>query len=236
MLRFWLQSMVKGPAMGTSTTISVVAHAVLIGAAVHGTAVSARELAEAMSERIHYLPPPDRRGSKETYVEQLKFVDIGGGVPVAPVGSAEAQPRGASQAEVKTGGSAGQDTKNQEPSSAEASPDSVYSVLEVEESAVRKEGSAAPAYPPDLMKNGIEGAVAIRFIVDTLGRADSSSVEVLRTTNAAFLESVRNALPMMRFTPAMIGGRRVRQTVEQTFHFRMLPPAPAEHTRAVASP
>src|SRR5258707_3986657 len=235
MLRIWLQSVVKAPAMGTSATISIVTHAVLIGAAVQGTAVHTPELAAAITQSIHYLPPPDRRGSREGYVEHLRFVDIGSGSPVA-VGIGKPQPRGAPADAPQTGGDAGHDPRAQQPSVAEPSPDSVYSVLEAEESAARKEDSAAPAYPPDLMKKGVEGAVSFRFVVDTLVRADSSSVEVLRATNAKFLDAVSTAIPVMRFTPAMIGRRRVRQTVEQTFHFRMVQPAPAEHTRAIASP
>jgi hypothetical protein len=37
----------------------------------------------------------------------------------------------------------------------------------------------------------------------------------------------------MRFSPAMVQGRKVRQMVEQRFQFRITPPvaAPAEHTR-----
>src|SRR5258708_25549303 len=94
MLRIWLQSVVKGPAMGTSTTISLVTHAVLIGAAVHGTAVHTRELAAAITQSIHYLPPPDKRGSREADVEHLRFVDIGAGSPVA-AGIRRTPPHGA---------------------------------------------------------------------------------------------------------------------------------------------
>jgi hypothetical protein len=53
------------------------------------------------------------------------------------------------------------------------------------------------------------------------------------------VESVRTAIPGMRFSPAMVQGRRVRQVVEQRFQFRITPPAltvPAEHTKASPVP
>src|SRR5258706_6737737 len=101
MLRIWLQSVVKAPAMGTSATISIVTHAVLIGAAVQGTAVHTPELAAAITQSIHYLPPPDRRGSREAYVEHLRFVDIGSGSPVA-VGIGEPETPGAAARDPST--------------------------------------------------------------------------------------------------------------------------------------
>ena len=89
-----------------------------------------------------------------------------------------------------------------------------------------------------MLARNIEGAVRTRYVIDTTGRADSSSLEILAATNAAFEGSVRAALPGMRFTAAQVEGRRVRQLVEQEFQFRitapiapLLPVVPAEHTR-----
>jgi protein TonB len=115
------------------------------------------------------------------------------------------------------------------------SDDSVYSILNVEESAVRAEGSAAPIYPPELIEKGVEGLVLTNFVIDTTGRADSATIEILQSTHPLFVASVRTAIPGMRFSPAMVQGRRVRQVVEQRFQFRITPPVPvvpAEHTRA----
>jgi protein TonB len=119
------------------------------------------------------------------------------------------------------------------------SEDSVYSILNVEESAVRSEGSAAPIYPPELISKGIEGAVLTNFVIDTTGRADTTTIEIVQSSHPLFVESVRTAIPGMRFSPAMVQGRRVRQVVEQRFQFRITPPAltvPAEHTKASPVP
>jgi TonB family protein len=213
-------------------------HAAFVGAAVRGTAINARELAESISQRIQYLPPPDRRGGKENLVERLQYVDLGGGALVPPIGTGGLVAPGGPLPQPHVGGNAGVDRTTQEQSVADPSRDSVYSVLEVEEQAVRTAASAAPVYPPELMKAGTEGAVFMRFVVDTSGRADPATVEVVRATHPLFAEAVRSAVPQMNFTPAMVGGRRVRQVVEQNFQFRIAQSAsgPAEQTRTKPVP
>ncbi|MDB4891493.1 MAG: TonB family protein [Gemmatimonadetes bacterium] len=229
MMRIWLHSAVKSTVFGPSTAFSVVAHAVLIGAAVYGTGVRARAIEEAIAQRIFYLPPPDRRPSSENIVEHLQYLDVGSLTPVTNErqdGLVVAHAGDAKKAQA--GGNAGNEAETQAPSTALESRDSVYSILDVEESATRSEGSAAPAYPPELMKEGKEGGVFIRFVVDSTGRADSSTIEVVRATHPLFALAVRQAVPQMMFSPASMGGRHVRQAVEQNFEFRITPP---EHTK-----
>ena len=236
-MRIWLHSSVKSAAFGPSTVFSVVTHVALIGAAVYGTGVRAREVEEAIAQRIFYLPPPDRRPTADDLVEHLQYLDVGSATPVKPerADGFVIAPAGKQKSSAE-GGNSGTEARSQVQSSNSESPDSVYSILDVEESAARTSGSAAPIYPPELMKEGKEGGVYIRFIVDTTGHADPASVEVVRATHALFAQSVQQAVPLMLFTPAMIGGRRVRQAVEQNFEFRIAPAAPAEHTRAKLVP
>jgi TonB family protein len=239
-MRIWLHSTAKGSSLGSSTAISVVAHVMFVGAAVYGTGVSARQLQQAIAERVsylHYLPPPDRRPSSSDAVEHLQYVDVGtrgavlperaDGQVVAPVGTAKAK---------NAGGDQGDEMRAMAPSEAFQAPDSVYSMLDVEETAARTAGSAAPVYPSDLMKAGTEGGVFIRFVVDSSGRADAASIEVIRSTHPSFTQSVRQAVPLMMFAPATVGGHHVRQLVEQNFEFKLTRPAPAEHTRVKPVP
>lgn len=233
MMRIWLHSAVKTTAFGPST-FSVVAHAVLISAAVYGTGVRARAVEEAIAQRIFYLPPPDRRPSSDNIVEHLQYMDVGAMTPV----SNERQnglvvTQAGEAARKQAGGNAGKEDQTQAPAIALESPDSVYSILDVEESATRSEGSAAPAYPLQLMKEGKEGGVFIRFVVDSTGRADSSTIEIVRASHPLFALSVRQAVPQMMFSPASMGGRHVRQAVEQNFEFRIAPP---EHTKTKPVP
>jgi protein TonB len=108
-------------------------------------------------------------------------------------------------------------------------PDTVFSVLEVDQMVERYEGSAAPAYPPDLLAMGTEGSVRAQYVVDTTGRVDTATIEVVSSDDDRFTESVRAALGMMLFRPAKREGRAVRQLVEQNFHFRIQPPRGADH-------
>jgi TonB family protein len=105
-------------------------------------------------------------------------------------------------------------------------PDTAWSVLEVDQMAERYESSAAPIYPRDLISLGVEGSVQAIYIVDTTGLVDTTTVEVVRSDDARFTESVRTALGQMRFRPAKRGGKTVRQLVTQQFRFHILPAAP----------
>ncbi len=80
-------------------------------------------------------------------------------------------------------------------------------------------GGSSPRYPDILRQAGVEGEVLAQFVVDTTGRAEMNSYKVLRTTHELFGNAVRNALPSMRFIPAEVGGRKVRQLVQQPFSF-----------------
>lgn len=80
-------------------------------------------------------------------------------------------------------------------------------------------GSIAPIYPDSLRHAGVSGEVRAQFVVDTTGRVDARTIKITSATNQAFAASVRAALPKIRFTPAEIAGRRVKQLVQQPFTF-----------------
>lgn len=50
-----------------------------------------------------------------------------------------------------------------------------------------------------------------------------SSFEALKSTDPAFTDAVRTALPTMRFAPARKSGRAVKQLVQQPFTFSLTP-------------
>jgi TonB family protein len=102
-----------------------------------------------------------------------------------------------------------------------------FALLDVDSAAVRDSRSAAPAYPADMEARGVEGLVKVRFVVDSTGLIDVGTIKVLETTNESFARAVRAAMPGMRFRPAMIGGKFVRQLSEQEFAFKVQPKAVA---------
>lgn len=80
-------------------------------------------------------------------------------------------------------------------------------------------GSPVPSYPEALRAAGVEGKVIAQFIVDERGLVESDSVRFVQSDNALFEASVRNALRRIRFAPAEIGGKKVRQLVQMPFVF-----------------
>lgn len=80
-------------------------------------------------------------------------------------------------------------------------------------------GNRAPRYPEELLRQKIAGEVIARFVVDTLGRAEMATFRAVRETDSSFTKAVRDVLPDMRFYPAMIGTRLVRQVVQMPFTF-----------------
>jgi TonB family protein len=97
----------------------------------------------------------------------------------------------------------------------------VYVDAEVDREVQRDPTSAAPEYPSYLQENHIEGSLTVEFVVDTTGGADSTSLRVIHSSHPAFEQSLRAAIPHMRFVPAELGGRLVRQWVRQEFRFLM---------------
>ena len=87
--------------------------------------------------------------------------------------------------------------------------------------AVQIRRPATPRYPDALKSVGVEGAVAIRFIVGTDGHVEPGSIEVISSPNKLFSDAVRAALLTSRYRPAEAGSRVVRQLVEQSFSFKL---------------
>jgi protein TonB len=79
----------------------------------------------------------------------------------------------------------------------------------------------APRYPDALRQSNIDGKVSVRFVVDTLGRAEMDGLQIVETSHPLFAESVKNALAFYRFSPGEVGGRKVRTMVQIPFTFSL---------------
>ena len=99
--------------------------------------------------------------------------------------------------------------------------DQPYFDFQVEKPVVMAPGAQGPSYPDMLRSAGIEGSVMAQFVVDTTGRAEMATFKVLKSDNDLFSNSVKNALQRMRFLPAEVGGRKVKQLVQQPFQFSL---------------
>ena len=97
--------------------------------------------------------------------------------------------------------------------------DQPYFDFQVEKQAASIPGGPIPKYPDMLQSAGIPGEVLAQFVIDTTGRADMSTFKVLKSDNDLFTQEVKNTLPKMRFYPAEVGGRKVKELVQQPFSF-----------------
>jgi hypothetical protein len=99
---------------------------------------------------------------------------------------------------------------------------------------VRQKGRVIPKFPESLRATYTEGSVKAQWVVDTTGKAEHGSFRILRSRHPDFAEAVREAVLRMRFEPARLGGRPVRQLVEQEFNFHidfMAEPTPRRTSR-----
>ncbi|HEX4682365.1 MAG TPA: TonB family protein, partial [Gemmatimonadaceae bacterium] len=109
------------------------------------------------------------------------------------------------------------------PSGGSSDRASVYFEFQVEKQAMQLPANPTPAYPPMLRSARVEGEVLAQFVVDTSGRAEPGTFKILKSTHDLFTQSVRDVLPTLRFSPAEMNGRRVRQLVQMPFPFRLTP-------------
>jgi TonB family protein len=227
MMRLWREEYSRPQRRGPSTAMSVVVHVVLITLAVIATKapeglVSLFDLVN----RVYYVAPPHRTVPTTESVEQLKYE------AASPVGDGSGFARSQTPTDVSTPrlisfkpGDLGMDLAAAADSRKTSGTDTVFTIVDVDSAVTTDPTSAVPEYPDDLRTLGIEGFVRVRYVVDSSGRADPSSLEILRATRVEFAAAVKKALPGMHFVPAKMGNRHVRQLVEQDFNFKI------EHTR-----
>lgn len=104
---------------------------------------------------------------------------------------------------------------------AAADPGTAFLDSQVEVQVALDTRSPMPRYPQRLRDAGVEGVTLVRFVVDTLGRVEQGTVQVIESTHPAFALAVQAVLPQMRFSPARVGERKVRQLVEFPLQFRL---------------
>lgn len=202
-------------ALGLGLVISVAVHATVV----LSVALAHRERPERgrlVDEIVTFLLPPDRELGVAN-PEELPWI---GEVPAIP------DPGSGLAAEDLALGPVAEelgDTAGSVPlvPGMPALGDSIFTEFQVDSTVERYPWTAAPVYPPALLARDIEGSAFVRFVVDTTGFIDTTSFLVLDATHPEFGEAVRQAIPHMRFRPAVQSGIKVRQLVQQSFAFRI---------------
>jgi protein TonB len=227
MLETLLESKSKRQRSTTGAIASVATHTVLIAGALYATA-QARVQPRGNPETVRaiYFPPRQNipslarpatsRTQSAPVVNQPRLafaaprIDIN--APRIDIDDMMSRPSDFSPgptAAVPTGSDGGAGTPGSVPFSAD----------QVEQQVAVAAGSAPPRYPDVLRNAGVEGQVIAEFVVDEQGRAEEPSVRFVRAGNPLFEDAVRVALRRMRFIPAEIGGRKVKQLVQMPFVF-----------------
>jgi len=228
-----LRRLYAAPALDrTGPLVSALLHALFVASAVIAPAAATMVLTdpEQLPEGLRFLIPP--RTSPASSIRQVTFEQTGGdggdiqdGVE-SDEGGRRAGSRNASALDAARATSSADISLDAFSAGASAEVSNVFQVVEVDSAAEREPDSAAPTYPPDLMTAGVEGWAAVRFVVDTNGRVDIATVQSIGFTSPEFHRAVREALPKMKFRPARIGGKPVRQLAEQLFKFEIQRPDP----------
>ena len=100
------------------------------------------------------------------------------------------------------------------------STDQVYAEAVVEEKPDVL-SAPQPEYPQILRSANIEGQVIVQFVIDTMGRAESNSIKIIRSPNPGFDQPVKSAVQRALFRPARVHGRAVRVLVQLPYNFRL---------------
>jgi TonB family protein len=209
---------------------SIVAHLGVIWFAVSATDGGLHIPANEREARVFFLLPPDRVNVQPHQTEVFRLgklgADLADGKDLTLPGD-EGMLAGRALPDRRRGKTGGARGNLPFGAAASLTSDTVFSVLEVDRTVERYDGSAAPVYPAELIARGTEGAVQATYVVDTLGRVDTTTISVVQSDDPRFTESVKTALGQMLFRPAKRSGRTVRQLVQQRFRFRIAPSAQA---------
>ena len=215
----------RGPRPLISSALSLAAHALLLLGSASGSHFlfdrgDAPRDREVLTVLVRYLAPPDRHAAP--YSDRLRFATAAGGSTAA--GILEGHTRTIADNGLVGTGTPGRNTASETSEAPLATPErstEAFTVVEVDSAAVRDPESASPEYPKSLIEKGIEGYAAVRFVVDSTGRVEMNTVQVIDATHNDFATAVKDAMPRMRFRPARIGTTAVRQLSEQLFKFEI---------------
>jgi periplasmic protein TonB len=217
-----------------STIFSLVAHGVVITLSVIATKQVGEAVAEEVMQKVEFVeikkdepPPPDQPPPPPDVVAPPPIAK-GFQVLTAPVNIPDVIPeidlskKLTNEADFSGKGVAGGIASGVVGGTPQVIDNNqTFFDFQVEKPVAPVPGTGNPRYPDILRSSSIEGEVLAQFVVDTTGRVEVSTFKVIRTSHELFSASVRQALPNMRFLAAEVGGRKVKQLVQQPFVFAL---------------
>jgi periplasmic protein TonB len=242
-----IESEAKAQRSWGAQAFSFVFHVVLIAAAVKGTLSANQHLEKAKEQKVEFVtvkkeePPPPKDEPKPPPPDKVMAPPPPKGFQIltAPIKIPDVIPdidlsKKATNEEDFTGkGVAGGTARGVVGGVAPPlNSDQPLYDFQVEKPAASNPSNPPPTYPNQLRAANVEGQVVAKFVVDTNGRADMRTFEIMKSDHDLFTNAVRNVLPNYRFFPAELGGRKVKQLVQMPFVFTLSKsPEPEEQQR-----
>ncbi|MBL0172712.1 MAG: energy transducer TonB [Gemmatimonadaceae bacterium] len=217
------------PRVGGSL-VSTIGHVALVAAAVALTASPPERIAPPEEHPLTWVPippppvlpsPPIDRVFQNTSSSPSAYgtpslttvIDIPIGLPAIDLNGP------ATQSTDFSGGPRGMPDGSGHSNAIGSGEAGTYSAEQVEKPVVLRPGARVPVYPDVLRSMGLSGTVVVEFVVDTLGRVEPTSLQTLQADHDLFSVAVGRVVPTLRFIPAEVSGRKVRQRVRLPFRF-----------------
>ena len=216
---------------------SAVLHVVLITAAVYGTLQAKEALEKPKAEKVEFVemkkkdePPPPKEEKPPPPPDVVVKAPPPKGFQVltAPIKIPDVLPdihlskKVTNEEDFSGKGAAGGIAKGVAGGTPQpVNTDQPYFEFQVEKQVAPMPNNPGPRYPDMLRSANVEGEVLAQFVVDTTGRAEMGTFKVLKSSHDLFTNAVKSALVNMRFYPAEVGGRKVKQLVQMPFQFSL---------------
>jgi protein TonB len=221
----------KKPKTAKQLVLSVIVHAVAIGGAVYGTLEAKEAIEKPKAEKVEFVemkkeepPPPETKPEPPPDVVAAPPPPKGFQVLTAPIKIPDVLPdidltkKVTDEADFSGKGVAGGIAKGVVGGTAPVA-DQTYFEFQVEKQVAQQ--NVTLRYPDMLRSANVEGEVLAQFVVDTTGRVEPNSIKILKSSHDLFTNAVQQALRTARYYPAEIGGRKVKQLVQQPFNFTL---------------
>ena len=230
-----IESRPKKQKMAGGTLFSVIFHGTLGVAAVIATASAGIADDKSKAEKIQFVemkkeppkpkekeppPPPKDVVMKAPPPKGFQVLRAPVDIPIK-IPDIDLSRKVTDEADFSGKGVKGGIAKGVEGGTAIIDPNQTYFEFQVEKPVSQIPGTGSPRYPDALRSSGVEGEVQAQFVVNEEGKAETGSFKVLKATNDLFSSAVRSALPNMRFYAAEVGGKKVKQLVQQSFQFKL---------------
>jgi len=222
----------KKPKTAKQFVVSILVHTLLIGGAVVATLQAKEAIEKPKAEKVEFVemkkdePPPPDKPPPPPDVVMAPPPPKGFQVLTAPIKIPEVLPdidlskKVTDEGDFTGKGVAGGIGKGVVGGTGPVG-DQTYFEFQVEKQVAPTPGSGGPRYPDMLRSANVEGEVLVQFVVDTTGRVEMSQFKVLKTSHDLFTNVVKQFLGSARYYPAEIGGRKVKQLVQQPFNFTL---------------